>query len=47
MMQLTECNGTTTSDTQPRKKYDNNKSGWYFQFADDNNMNYKHIFSIT
>ena len=34
------------SGTQPRKKYDNNGKGGYFQF-DDNNMSYRYILSIT
>ena len=29
------------------EKYDNNGKGRYFQFDDDNNMSYRHIFSIT
>ena len=29
--------GTTTSDTQPRKKIDNSEKDWYFQIDDGNN----------
>ena len=33
MKQLTEYDGTATSETQPRKN-NNNGKGWYFQFDD-------------
>ena len=44
---MTEYDSTTISDTQPRKKYDNNGKGGYFRFDDDNKMGYEYILSIT
>ena len=41
MYQTTEYDGTTTSETQPRIKYNNNGKGGYFPFDDDNEMGYK------
>ena len=47
MQQVTEYDVTNISDTQPRKKYDNNGKGGYFRFDDDYNMSYRFIFPIT
>ena len=46
-MKPTSYDGTTTSGTQPRTKYDNNGKAWYFRLDDDDNkMIYEYIFSI-
>ena len=44
---MTEYDGTTTSDTQHEKIYDNNEKGWHFRLDDDNEMGYTYILSIT
>ena len=36
--------GTTTSDTQPRKKFEKNGKGWYYRSNDDNKASYDYIF---
>ena len=41
---LTEDDGTTTSDTQPRKKFENNGKGLYYRSNDDTKVRYNHIF---
>ena len=46
-MKPTANDGTTTSGTQPWKKYVNNGKGWYFRFDDDNKMSYKYVLSTT
>ena len=38
---------TATSDTQPRKKYDNNGKGWYFRYDNDDKIGYKYILSLS
>ena len=47
MQLVTKYDVTNISDTQPRKKYDNNGKGVYFRFDDDNNMSYWYILSFT